>query len=306
MTIVECYFQTQQFILKIYNRFWFLIQRLNDSSKLKLDIPPDFISLKEDLIKELQEYKTFLFQLKILIPQTFKENNIRKIDEICNEVKNNGLDEYKLSFHIISILMINRDLAQLISSEVNNKIINYFEIEQKINKGFNEEVKSIMDFYSTIITSSRGTEKDFLEASHASFKYGLYRFNCIFSSLIKIIPKTDDLVNLDVYSSLVSSLFLLLSAYDKLIVSMGYKRGLDINLKCYPKEVLEEDDKSNNPKKLREIIEVSDRYEIIKVAKNLRNMNTHRIGNLLMGEIKGYSVSIIKEILRLLQTYQNI
>ena len=87
-------------------------------------------------------------------------------------------------------------------------------------------------------------------------------------------------------------------------MAIGYKLGLVTNPKEKIIKVLELI--KNKDKDLYDLLIGSDRSSIIDVARNLRNAETHRISNLDMGELKGYLISIIKDILRLLKIYNNV
>jgi len=301
-----------QYLLKIYSNVNTLIDSLKNleselySEQFKDRYQLKIIDVEEKLIKDLEEYKEFISKLKILPIKFNKEDAIRNIDRFCKKIKEKiGMSIYEVCFEFYFILLINRDIAMSISECLGDKLVNYNEIEKLISPGFDEELKLIVDSYNKLISSSQNVmEKGFLESSHSSFGYGIFRFKYVFLSSISISNEFENINKIDLESSMTSALFLLISAYDKIIMAIGYKLDLVINPKTQISKVFE--DIKNKDENLYNLLIKSDRSSIIEVARNLRNAETHRISNLSTVEIKGYLISIIKEILRSLKIYDNI
>jgi hypothetical protein len=139
---------------------------------------------------------------------------------------------------------------------------------------------------------------ELIKSSESSLQYGLHQLDNAFKLSIFMISKQDERKE-EMYSFLTSALFLFVSAYDKLIFSISSCFNNQLKESAYNSEICKSLE-DFSPELYKELIEHSDRKDMISTAKKLRNSATHRISNFELEEVKGYLITLIKEILRIL------
>ena len=195
-----------------------------------------------------------------------------------------------------------REMLTDLRRKIGTKLETFYEMQKLTYPEFEKDIQDIYNLHSGILQKLKSdNSKEFLQSAKASFQYGIVQLIQAEFGTLRFIDSSEDMKT-QVYSHITSCLFLLIAAYDKIIFSIGYNLSIPIvEDQTYIKDVLI--GIQSVDKNLHKNLTESDRQDFLKIARKLRNSATHRISNYSPKELNGYTVSVIKEIYRILNIF---
>lgn len=285
--------------------------------KRSFDTNPDYLSDKKikykdvpELIELINHIKSFFSYVKDL--DKYKEN---KHFTILEDHFNRFLDHFdgKKSIEKNMILID-------ITSSFSIFLKSLFDFNKSLYTDYNNKISIIDDHNSLFFNEfNKNTEKfirisekidikklsDNAKLFHNSFESTFQNALDLYWKLIRTTFDDDPSKESEIKSYSSSVLFILVSAYEKLIYLIAYQLGFEkkvgeINLTNSLKFIEEKN------QKIHKKITKSDRYMGIQTARNLRNAETHRLAIKSFPEINGYNSTILIEINNILELITKI